>query len=59
VYNEPREILKVIQRVELAEMQIYHEDAIYCISDEVFCSYDPEQAKRIAADRMTVQKRFK
>jgi len=52
VYEEPREILKAIPGVELVEMETNREAAMCCGSGGGLRSYDQEQAKKIAADRM-------
>jgi heterodisulfide reductase subunit D len=52
IYEEPREILKAIPGVELVEMDTNREAAMCCGSGGGLRSYDSEQAKKIAADRM-------
>ena len=52
VYEEPREVLKAIPGVELIEMDTNRETAMCCGSGGGLRSYDGEQAKKIAADRM-------
>jgi Fe-S oxidoreductase len=52
VYEEPRELLKLLPAVELVEMDTNREAAMCCGSGGGLRSYDGEQAKKIAADRM-------
>lgn len=52
IYEEPRKILTAIPSVELVEMETNREAAMCCGSGGGLRSYDAEQAKKIAADRM-------
>ncbi len=52
IYEEPREILKSIPGLELIEMETNRAAAMCCGSGGGLRSYDAEQAKKIAADRM-------
>ena len=52
IYEGPREILTSIPGVELVEMETNREAAMCCGSGGGLRSYDAEQAKKIAADRM-------
>ena len=52
IYEEPREILKAIPGVDLVEMETNRAAAMCCGSGGGLRSFDGEQAKKIAADRM-------
>jgi heterodisulfide reductase subunit D len=52
VYDDPREIIKVIPGVELIEMETKREAAMCCGAGGGLRSYDPELSKKMAADRV-------
>ena len=52
VYDDPREIIKAIPGVELVEMETNREAAMCCGAGGGLRSYDPDLAKKMAADRV-------
>lgn len=52
IYDEPREIIRVLPGVELTEMETNREAAMCCGSGGGVRSFDGNLAKRIAADRV-------
>ena len=52
VYDDPREIIKAIPGAELVEMETNREAAMCCGAGGGLRSYDPDLAKKMAADRV-------
>jgi heterodisulfide reductase subunit D len=52
IYDEPRQILESIPRVEFVEMSPTRETSICCGAGGGLRSYDPTLSKKIAADRI-------
>ena len=52
IYEEPRDIIKSVPGVELVEMNPNRNTSICCGAGGGLRSYDPELAKKIAADRV-------
>jgi heterodisulfide reductase subunit D len=52
VYDAPREVIMSIPNIEFVEMETSRETAMCCGAGGGLRSYDPELAKKIAADRV-------